>query len=319
MWSRVRAPVLSSAFHQGRLGSNDNGSPWSAGRTRRLGGEDVAAASGNTRKPTGSCAADCESPGLPLISPQPSTHRRTGTGADRTLWRSQSSVTDKAIIALLCAFKAIIKCDRVCPDATPTERWWGVYPQQFMTGEADGGDTHKIIAFSFQQPKKESGNRLSSYTKQIMPLPAGEIWQLFVIHDTYWHRNVYIPWGRREGKNVSMLKIWCRLQASPTAMGATFMCSTDQTKHPFLVKPFNLSSWNTCPLGESQLSGEEKCFYFGILEINHDFLLMITPSMSWETSAQLPLMCFYLSLRWSLMNNSLSRCLLSMLTWIRIT
>lgn len=116
-----------------------------------------------------------------------------------TLWRSQSSVTDKAIMALLCAFKAVIKCDRVCPDATPTERWWGVYRRQIMTGEANGGDTHRIIIFSFQ-PKKEFGNRLPSYTKQIMPLPAGEIWKLCVIHDTFWHRNVYIPWRSWEGE-----------------------------------------------------------------------------------------------------------------------
>lgn len=78
------------------------------------------------------------------------THRWIGTGAVRTLWKSQSSVTDKAIMALLCAFKAIIKCDWVCPDATPTKRWWGVYRQQIMIGEADGGNTHRIIAFSFQ-------------------------------------------------------------------------------------------------------------------------------------------------------------------------
>lgn len=124
------------------------------------------------------------------------THRWIGTGAVRTLWKSQSSVTDKAIMALLCAFKAIIKCDWVCPDATPTERWWGVYRQQIMIGEADGGNTHRIIAFSFQQRKKKSGNRLPSYTKQIMLLSAGEIWQLSVIHDAYWHRNVYIPRAR---------------------------------------------------------------------------------------------------------------------------
>lgn len=87
-----------------------------------------------TRKPTGSCAADHEYRSLPLISQQSWTHRWTGTGADRTLWRSQSSVTDKAIMGLLCAFKAIIKCDRValmllslrgdevCIDGT---LWWG--------------------------------------------------------------------------------------------------------------------------------------------------------------------------------------------------
>lgn len=138
--------------HQGRLRSNNNGFPRPAGRTCRRGSEDVAAVSGNTRKPTGSCVRSpvclwsvC-SPGhtdeqeLEQISP---------------LWRPQSSVTDKAIMALPCAFKAIIKCDRVCPDATPTERVWGVYWQQIMTGEADGGDTHRIIAFSFQQQKKK--------------------------------------------------------------------------------------------------------------------------------------------------------------------
>lgn len=180
------------------------------------------------------------------------THRWIGTGAVRTLWKSQSSVTDKAIMALLCAFKAIIKCDWGCPDATPTERWWGVYRQQIMIGEADGGNTHRIIAFSFQQRKKKIWQ------------PAPKLHQtnyatvcrrnLATFCDTWRILTSECLHSPGEGKNVSMLKIWCRLQAGPTAIDARVTCSTYQTKYPFLFKPlllpFNLSSWNTCPLGE---------------------------------------------------------------------
>lgn len=209
-----------------------------------------------------------------------------------------------------------LRGDEVCIDS----RLW--------QGRLMAATPTELFHVHLTQPKKinkktpKSGNRLPSNTKQIMPLSAGEIWQLSLIHDTFWHRNVYIPRGRREGRNVSMRKIWCRLQASPPARGATFTCSTYQKKCPFSVKPvllpFNLSSWKTCPLGEWQPSGEEKCFYFGTLEISHEFLLMNMPGMGWESSAQLPLMCYYLSLRWCLMHNSLSYCLLSMLTRIRI-
>lgn len=74
--------------------------------------------------------------GTPLITRHPWPVRWTGTGADQALWRSQSSATDKAIMLLLSAFRAVIKCDRDCPAASPTGRQWGVHQQQIMTGEA---------------------------------------------------------------------------------------------------------------------------------------------------------------------------------------
>lgn len=70
----------------------------------------------------------------PLISLHPWPVRWTGTEAEQGLWRSQSSVTDKVIMLLLFAFKAVIKCDRDCPAVAPTGRQWGVQQQDFDKG-----------------------------------------------------------------------------------------------------------------------------------------------------------------------------------------
>lgn len=156
--------------------------------------------------------------------------------------------------------------------------WWRWHPQNYCI----------FISAAKKKRNLASGSRAT--TKQILPLSAGEIWQLSVIHDAYWHRIVYIPRGRWEGKKC--FQCWrsdtgCR--PVETAIGAAFPCSTYRTKYLFLSKPpllpFNLSSWSTCPWGESQPSGEEKCC--GILEINHRLLLMNMPGMGWEASAQL--------------------------------
>lgn len=123
-----------------------------------------------------------------------------------------------------------LRGDEVCIDS----RLW--------QGRLMAATRTELFHVHLTQPKKKekkktkSGNRLPSNTKQIMPLSAGEIWQLSLIHDTFWHRNVYIPRGRREGRNVSMRKIWCKLQASPSARGATFTCSTYQKKMSFFSK-----------------------------------------------------------------------------------
>lgn len=72
--------------------------------------------------------------------------RWTGTEAEQALWRSQSSVTDKVIMLLLFAFKAVIKCDRDCLAAAPTGRQWSVQQQ--------GGDMWRIIrCFQFGSKK----------------------------------------------------------------------------------------------------------------------------------------------------------------------
>lgn len=110
--------------------------------------------------------------GRPLISLHPWPVRWTGTEADQALWRSQSSVTDKAIMLLLCALKAVIKCDRDCPAAAPTGRQWGVHQQPIMTGEAEGGSTHEIIArFRFGCKNLPTSCRAG---KKIMLVSAGQ-------------------------------------------------------------------------------------------------------------------------------------------------
>lgn len=156
-----------------------------------------------------------------------------------------------------------------------------------------------------------------------MPVSAGEIWQLSLIHDTYWHRNVYIPQGEAGGE------FFFHAEHSMLAVGQSrgSRCNIyvfyQPTKPSLLAKsvllPFNLSSWNMCHLGESQPSAEEKCFYFEIpVWINHELFLMSMPEMCWISSAHLLLLHYYLSLRWSLVHYSLCYCLLSVLKWITI-
>lgn len=152
-WSRDMQSIPSSGnfysfiWHQGHFRSNNNESPWSVGRMHHPGSQDVTPVSvrklwtvqARTAEPP--CSGGLWSARIPGQSDEQAQRQ------SRALWRSQSSVTDKVIMLLLFAFKAVIKCDRDCPAAAPIGRQRGARQhtrQGFLTGEAVGGDAWRI-------------------------------------------------------------------------------------------------------------------------------------------------------------------------------
>lgn len=106
-------------------------------------------------------------------------------------------------------------------------------------------------AFHFSgNPKKTESGKLDQANYSVS---AGEIWQLSLIHDTYWNQDVYVPWGEAGGGKLTFFHAEDLTQAAGWSRGNRCNISVfyPPNKPSLSGKPvdlpFTLSSWDTYP------------------------------------------------------------------------